>query len=49
VDPSDGSVWIAGRKQIWHYSSTGTNLATYADVSDCQKWLAVLHGQKAGN
>jgi len=49
VDPSDGSVWIAGRKQIWHYSNTGTNLATYAGVSDGQKWLAVLHGQKAGN
>ena len=42
LDPSDGSVWIAGRKKIWHYSSTGTNLATYEDVSDSQKWLAVV-------
>lgn len=49
LDPSDGSVWIAGRKKIWHYSSTGTNLATYEDVSDSQKWLAVVPEESEGN
>lgn len=49
LDPLDGSVWIAGRKKIWHYSSTGTNLATYEDVSDSQKWLAVVPEESEGN
>ncbi len=42
VDPSDGSVWIAGGKSILHYSSTGANLATYDGVSGSQKWLAIV-------
>jgi len=42
VNPSDGSVWIAGDKSILHYSSTGTNLATYTGTSGSQKWLAVI-------
>ena len=42
VDPSDGSVWIAGDKGILHYSSTGANLAKYTGVSGNQKWLAIV-------
>ncbi|MHC4354995.1 MAG: NHL repeat-containing protein, partial [Planctomycetota bacterium] len=42
VDPSDGSVWLAGDKNIWYYSSRGTNLATYTGVSADRKWLAVI-------
>ncbi len=42
VDPSDGSVWIAGDKNIWHYSSTGANLATYACGSVDKKTLAII-------
>ncbi|MBC8217751.1 MAG: hypothetical protein H8E73_04745 [Planctomycetes bacterium] len=42
VDPSDGSVWIAGGKSILHYSSTGDNLATYRGISGNQKWLAIV-------
>jgi DNA-binding beta-propeller fold protein YncE len=42
VDPSDGSVWVAGGRSILHYSSTGANLATYDGVSGSQKWLAIV-------
>ena len=42
VDPSDGSVWIAGDKSILHCSSTGANLATYTGGSGSQKWLAIV-------
>jgi len=45
LDPSDGSAWIAGEKKIWHYSSTGRNLASYAGSSDGQKSLAVIPGK----
>ncbi len=40
VDPSDGSVWIAGDKSLWHHSSTGSSLSTYEGVS--AKWLAIV-------
>ena len=42
VNPSDGTVWIAGDKSILHCSSTGDNLATYTGTSGSQKWLAVI-------
>lgn len=42
VDPSDGSVWIAGGRSILHYSSTGANLPTYTGASGSQKWLAIV-------
>ena len=42
VDPSDGSVWIAGDRNIWYYSGKGTNLATYTGVSANRKWLALV-------
>ncbi len=42
LDPSDGSVWIAGKRSISHCSRTGANLATYTGVTGNQKWLAVV-------
>jgi hypothetical protein len=42
LDQSDGSVWIAGKKNIWHYSAEGENLASYGGSSDGQKWLAIV-------
>ena len=42
LDPSDGSAWIAGKKNIWHYSANGQNLASYTGSSDGQKWLAIV-------
>jgi DNA-binding beta-propeller fold protein YncE len=42
LDPSDGSVWIADKKNLWHYSANGRNLASYSGVSDGQKWLAIV-------
>jgi len=49
LDPSDGSVWIAGKKNIWHYSANGRNLASYGGVSDGQKWLAIVPGKIQSN
>ena len=49
LDPSDGSVWIAGKKNIWHYSANGRNLASYAGSSDGQKWLAIVPGKTQSN
>lgn len=45
LDPSDGSVWIAGKKNIWHYSADGRNLASYTGSSDGRKWLAIVPGK----
>lgn len=42
LDQSDGSAWIAGKKNIWHYSAKGRNLNSYAGSSDGQKWLAIV-------
>jgi hypothetical protein len=42
LDPSDGSAWIADKKNLWHYSANGRNLASYSGVSDGQKWIAVV-------
>ena len=46
LDPSDGSAWIAGKKNIWHYSAKGQNLTSYAGSSDGQKWLAIVPDKK---
>jgi hypothetical protein len=46
LDQSDGSAWIADKKNIWHYSANGRNLVSYAGSSDCQKWLAIIPGKK---
>jgi len=46
IDPSDKSVWIADTDSILHYSSTGEKLGEYTDVSDGQKWLAVIPVKK---
>lgn len=46
LDQSDGSAWIAGGKNIWHYSAGGQLLAVYPGSSDCQKWLAIIPGTK---
>ena len=45
LDPSDGSAWIADKKNIWHYSANGRQLALYTGSSDCQKWLAIVPGK----
>jgi hypothetical protein len=42
LDPSDGSAWIADKKNIWHYSANGRNLALYSGVSECQKWFELV-------
>jgi len=46
LDQSDGSAWIAGKTNIWHYSAKGELLAAYTGSSDCQKWLAIIPGTK---
>ena len=42
LDQSDRSAWIAGKKNIWHYSPNGRNLGSYAGSSDGQKWLEIV-------
>ena len=42
IDPSDGSVWIADRTQLLHYSPAGKKLETCDVVSDDNKWIAVV-------
>ena len=49
LDPSDGSVWIAGQTKLWHYSRDGMKLGTHSRVSAGQKWLAVIHGESQGS
>ena len=46
LDQSDGSAWIAGKTNVWHYSPKGRLLAVYTGSSDCQKWLAIIPGTK---
>ena len=45
LDPSDGSAWIAGEKDILHYSAKGLKLGSYAGSSDGKKWLAIVPGK----
>lgn len=42
LDPSDGSVWIAGRSRVWHCARIGTELHTFDSTSDSQKWICVV-------
>ena len=46
LDQSDRSVWIGGKKNIWHYSAKAQLVAAYTSSSDCQKWLAIIPGTK---
>ena len=49
LDPSDGSIWIAGKDSILHYNKEGQYLSEYKDVSSNQKWLSVIHPPNPGN
>jgi hypothetical protein len=49
LDPSDRSVWIAGRENIWHYSATGRNILSYTNSSGGQMCLTIVSGKKQGN
>ena len=42
IDSSDDSVWIAGQTSLLHYSSEGKKLHTFDNVSNDQKWIAVV-------
>lgn len=42
LDPSDSSIWLAGSKKLWHYSSTGEDLGSYDSEFESQKWLALI-------
>jgi len=45
LDQSDRSVWITGKKNIWHYSANGRKLSSYASSPEGQKWLAIVPGK----
>jgi hypothetical protein len=43
IDRTDGSLWIAGRKKVYHYSRHGEKLGRAAGVAvDEQKYIAVI-------
>ncbi len=42
MDPSDRSLWIAGKENVYHYSSTGARIARFGGVSAQQKYVVVL-------
>jgi hypothetical protein len=42
LDPSNNSVWVGGLSKLQHYASDGGTLGTYGNVSEDQKWIAVI-------
>jgi len=42
LDPSDGSVWIAGTSRLLKYSREGRKLGTYRGLSKDQKWISII-------
>jgi len=42
IQQSDGSVWLAGRDKIYHYSSEGRKLAKLGRASADQKYIVVV-------
>lgn len=44
IDPSDGSVWIAGKSRVSRYSAKGRQLAKYSGGSNDDKWITVVRG-----
>lgn len=42
VDPSDGSIWMAGENSMTHFSSTGEKLDVPTDLPKGRKWLALI-------
>jgi len=44
IDQVDGSLWIAGRKNVYHYSRQGTKPAQFSGMSSSQKYIVVVPG-----
>jgi hypothetical protein len=42
IDPADGSVWLAGRGRISHYSRTGARLCRLRKTSGSQEYIAIV-------
>ena len=42
IDPADGSLWIAARDRVHHYSRQGTRLGQSDRLSSSQKYIAVI-------
>lgn len=42
IDPADGSVWLAGRKRITHYSHAGARLSRVRGTSGWQEYIAIV-------
>jgi len=42
LDPADRSLWIAGKENVYHYSSTGDRIARFGGVSGQQKYIVVI-------
>ncbi len=44
IDPSDGSLWLAGSRRLYHYSRDGKKLGLCGGVSPEQKYVVVVPG-----
>jgi hypothetical protein len=42
IQQSDGSLWLAGKGKIYHYSREGKKMARLGGVSTDQKWVMVV-------
>ncbi len=42
LDPADGSVWLGGNQNIYHYSGQGTLIGKYNGLAADQKYIALL-------
>jgi DNA-binding beta-propeller fold protein YncE len=48
IQSSDGSVWLAGKDRIHHYSREGRKLARFGGVSSDQKYIVIIPESQAG-
>jgi hypothetical protein len=49
IDQTDGSPWVAGMKNVYHYSRQGTTLARFSGMSSDQKYIVVVPGSDQQN
>lgn len=42
IDPGDGSIWIAGRQKIYHYSRDGKRISRFPGVAGDQTHIMVM-------
>ena len=46
IDPTDGSIWIAGRQRIFHYTRNGKRISRFPGVAGDQTHIVVVPAPK---